>query len=67
MSMNKNEVKDGGALTSMVSWVFGFLVSYFIFSTVLYFLFFRQELYVVSMLVVAVILSIGSMFKWWLR
>lgn len=66
MSMNKSGVKDEAAL-SIIGWVLGFLVSYFIFSTVLHFVFFRQEIYVLSMLIVAVIFCVGSVLKWWLR
>jgi hypothetical protein len=44
-------------------WVFGFLVSFFVLSTALYFLFFRGESYLFGMLAAGVIFVCGDGVK----
>jgi hypothetical protein len=50
-----------------VGWVGGFLFSYFLFSTVLYFIFFHRESYLSAMLVTSGVLVFGEGIKKWLQ
>lgn len=50
-----------------VGWVAGFLFSYFLFSTVLYFIFFHRESYLLAMLVAGSVLVFGEGIKKWLQ
>lgn len=48
-------------------WIAGFLFSYFLFSTVLYFIFFHRESYLAAMLVTGTVLLVGETVRRWLK
>lgn len=50
-----------------ISWIAGFLFSYFLFSTVLYFVFFHRESYLSAMLVTGGVFLLGEVIRRWLK
>lgn len=50
-----------------IGWIAGFVSSYFIFSTVLYFIFFHQESYLSAMLVTGSVFVLGECVRRWLK
>lgn len=50
-----------------IGWITGFLFSYFLFSTVLYFVFFHRESYLSAMSMTGSVFLMGELVRRWLK